>query len=453
MSDYVNRLMAQVTAKNPGEPEYHQAVNEVAQSVELALERNPRYVESRVFERMIEPERIIIFRVPWVDDGGAVQINRGFRVEMSSAIGPYKGGLRFHPTVYLGMLKFLAFEQIFKNALTTLPLGAGKGGADFDPKGKTDDEVMRFCQSFMTELQRHVGQFTDVPAGDMGVGGREIGYMFGQYKRIRNEFTGVLTGKGLGWGGSLIRPEATGYGAVWFAEEMLGTRGDSLEGKRCLVSGAGNVAQYTVEKLLDLGAKPITLSDSGGFIYDKDGIDREKLAWVMDLKEVRRGRIMEYAERFPGSDFTPIDPHAPSNPLWSVEGDCAFPSATQNEINADDAANLLAGGIDVVSEGANMPTVPDGVERFVDAKILYGPGKAANAGGVATSGLELSQNAERRSWTREIVDERLHDIMRAIHEDCRVTAAEYDVPGNYVHGANIAGFRKVADAMLDQGVV
>jgi glutamate dehydrogenase (NADP+) len=453
MSEYVNRLMTQVVAKNPGEPEFHQAVQEVAASVDLALARHPRYVEARVFERMVEPERVIIFRVPWVDDDGVVQVNRGFRVEMSSAIGPYKGGLRFHPTVYLGMLKFLAFEQIFKNALTTLPLGAGKGGADFDPKGKSEGEVMRFCQSFMTELQRHVGQFTDVPAGDMGVGGREIGYLFGQYKRIRNEFTGVLTGKGLGWGGSLIRPEATGYGAVWFAEEMLATRGDTLEGKRCLVSGSGNVAQYTVEKLLDLGAVPITLSDSGGFIYDKEGIDREKLAWLMDLKEVRRGRIMEYAERFPAVDFTPVDPRASANPLWATDADCAFPSATHNEINAEDAGNLLASGVTVVSEGANMPTAPEGVERFVAAGILYGPGKAANAGGVATSGLELSQNAERRSWSREVVNERLHEIVRAVHEDCRATAEEYGVAGNYVHGANIAGFRTVADAMIDQGVV
>ncbi len=453
MSEYVSRLMAQVTAKNPGEPEFHQAVNEVAESVELALARNPRYVDARVFERIIEPERVIMFRVPWVDDAGEVQVNRGIRVEMCSAIGPYKGGLRFHPTVYLGMLKFLAFEQIFKNALTTLPLGAGKGGADFDPKGKSEGEVMRFCQSFMTELQRHIGQFTDVPAGDMGVGGREIGYLFGQYKRIRNEFTGVLTGKGLGWGGSLIRPEATGYGEVYFAEEMLATRGEGLEGMTCLVSGSGNVAQYTVEKLLDLGAKPVTVSDSGGFIYDKDGIDREKLAWVMDLKNVRRGRIMEYAERFPGSVFTPVDPRSSSNPLWAIEAKCAFPSATQNEINAEDAGNLLDAGVYVISEGANMPTVPEGIQRFVQAGILYGPGKAANAGGVAVSGLEMSQNSERRAWTRETVDERLHTIMRAIHEDCRATAEEYDVPGNYVHGANIAGFRKVADAMLDQGVV
>jgi len=453
VSDYVNKLMTQVTAKNPGEPEYHQAVHEVAQSVELALARNPRFVQAKVFERIVEPERVIIFRVPWVDDHGEVQINRGFRVEMCSSIGPYKGGLRFHPNVYLGMLKFLAFEQVFKNSLTTLPLGAGKGGADFDPKGRSEGEVMRFCQSFMTELQRHIGQFTDVPAGDMGVGGREIGFLFGQYKRIRNEFTGVLTGKGLSWGGSLIRPEATGYGAVYFAEEMLKTRDESLEGKTCLVSGSGNVALYTVERLLDLGAKPVTLSDSGGCVIDKDGIDREKLSWVMDLKNVRRGRIMEYAERFEGSEFIPVDPSKSYNPLWAVDAQCAFPSATHNEISDDDAANLLAGGVYVVSEGANMPTVPAGVDRFLAAGVLYGPGKAANAGGVAVSGLEMSQNAERRSWTRETVDERLHAIMVAIHENCRQTAEEYGVAGNYVHGANIAGFRKVADAMLDHGIV
>jgi glutamate dehydrogenase (NADP+) len=453
MGAYVQSLMAQLVAKNPGEPEFHQAVQEVAESVELALERNPRYTETKVFERILEPERVVMFRVPWVDDRGEVQINRGYRVEMSSAIGPYKGGLRFHPTVYLGMLKFLAFEQVFKNALTTLPMGAGKGGADFDPKGKSDGEVMRFCQSFMTELQRHIGQFTDVPAGDIGVGGREIGYLFGQYKRIRNEFTGVLTGKGLNWGGSLIRPEATGYGAVYFAEEMLATRDDGLAGKTCLVSGAGNVAQYTVEKLLDLGAIPVTLSDSSGSIYDKDGIDRDKLDYVMDLKNVRRGRISEYAERFPGVEWTPVDAAKHYNPLWAISADCAFPSATQNEINVEDARNLLAGGVFVVSEGANMPPVPSGIEAFVSAGILYGPGKAANAGGVAVSGLEMSQNSSRRAWSRETVDERLHAIMRAIHHDCRTTAEEYGVPGNYMHGANIAGFTKVADAMLDQGVV
>src|SRR5262245_34499766 len=453
MGEYVHRLMSQLVSKNPGEPEFHQAVQEVAESVELALHRNLPYVESKVFERIVEPERVVMFRVPWVDDRGEVQINRGFRVEMSSAIGPYKGGLRFHPTVDLGVLKFLAFEQVFKNALTTLPLGAGKGGADFDAKGRSDGEVMRFCQSFMTELQRHIGQFTDVPAGDIGVGGREIGYLFGQYKRIRNEFAGVLTGKGLNWGGSLIRPEATGYGAVYFAQEMLATRGDGLGGKTCLVSGAGNVAQYPVEKLLDLGATPVTLSDSSGSIYDKDGIDREKLDYVIELKEVRRGRISEYAERFPGVEWTPMDPMKAYNPMWAIPADCAFPSATQNEINAEDATNLLAGGIFVVSEGANMPTVPLGIEAFVQAGILYGPGKAANAGGVAVSGLEMSQNASRRAWSRETVDERLLAIMRAIHHACRTTAEEYGAPGNYMHGANIAGFTKVADAMLDQGVV
>jgi glutamate dehydrogenase (NADP+) len=372
---------------------------------------------------------------------------------MSSALGPYKGGLRFHPTVYLGMLKFLAFEQVFKNALTTLPIGAGKGGADFDPKGKSELEVMRFCQSFMTELQRHIGSQTDVPAGDIGVGTREIGYLFGQYKRIRNEYSGALTGKGLGWGGSLIRPEATGYGAVYFAQEMLATRDDALEGKSCLVSGSGNVAQYTVEKLLHLGARPIALSDSGGFVHDPDGLDEEKLAWVMELKNVRRGRIMAYAERFPRATFIPADPSSDHNALWEVPADCAFPSATQNEINGKDAANLVSNGVFLVSEGANMPTVPEGIEHFVTAHVLYGPGKAANAGGVAVSGLEMSQNSMRVTWDREVVDERLRTIMRRIHEQCRDTAEEYGEPGNYAHGANIAGFRRVADAMLAQGVI
>jgi len=409
--------------------------------------------EHRLLERFLEPERVVMFRVPWFDDAGQAQVNRGYRIQMSSAIGPYKGGLRFHSSVNLGILKFLGFEQIFKNALTGMPIGGAKGGSDFDPKGRSDGEVMRFCQSFMTEMQRHVGQFTDVPAGDIGVGGREIGYLFGQYKRIRNEFTGVLTGKGLEFGGSLIRPEATGYGTVYFAEEMAATRGESLADKDCIVSGSGNVAQYTVEKLLDLGAKPITLSDSGGFVYDKDGIDREKLAWVMDLKNNRRGRIMEYAERFSTATFTPVDPSRSYNPLWAVPAHAAFPSATQNEINAEDAGNLLANGTSIVAEGANMPTVNEGVQRFVDARILYGPGKAANAGGVAVSGLEMSQNSERRGWTRETVDDRLHTIMIAIHENCRATAEEYDVGGNYVHGANIAGFRKVANAMLAQGIV
>jgi glutamate dehydrogenase (NADP+) len=445
--------MSDVAAKNPNEPEFLQAVQEVTDSLHLVLERHPQYREAAILERLVEPERVIMCRVPWQDDRGEVHVHRGFRVEMNSALGPYKGGLRFHPTVYLGMLKFLAFEQVFKNALTTLPMGAGKGGADFDPKGRSDAEVMRFCQSFMTEMQRHIGPHTDVPAGDIGVGSREIGYLFGQYKRVRNEVTGAITGKGMGWGGSLIRPEATGYGAVYFAEEMLHTREDSLEGKVCLVSGSGNVAQYTVEKLLDLGAKPVTLSDSGGLVYDRDGIDREKLAWVMDLKNARRGRIMEYAQRFPGVEFVASDPASDHNPLWSVEAECAFPSAVQNEINAKDAANLLNNGVSVVSEGANMPTMPEGVEAFVSAGILYGPGKAANAGGVAVSGLEMSQNSMRLTWTREEVDERLRTIMRRIHEQCRDTAIEYGVDGNYVHGANIAGFVKVADAMLAQGLI
>jgi glutamate dehydrogenase (NADP+) len=393
-----------------------------------------------------------MFRVPWVDDPGEIQINRGYRVEMNSAIGPYKGGLRFHPTVYLGLLKFLAFEQVFKNALTTLPMGGAKGGADFDPKGKSDGEVMRFCQSFMTELQRHIGANTDVPAGDIGVGAREIGYLFGQYKRIRNEFTGVLTGKGIEWGGSLIRPEATGYGSVYFAQQMLLTRDSTLEGMSCLVSGSGNVAQYTVEKLIDMGAKTVTVSDSGGFIYDPDGLDLEKLHWVMELKNDRHGRIHEYADRFPRATFTSADPLADSNPLWSIPADCAFPSATENEINAKDAANLLNNGVLVVCEGANMPTVADGIEQFLGAGILYGPAKAANAGGVAVSGLEMSQDALRMSWRREEVDARLKDVMKAIHKQCLVTAEEYGTPGNYVNGANIAGFLKVADAMLDQGI-
>src|SRR5512132_38441 len=453
MGDYVNRLMAQLVAKNPGEPEFHQAVHEVAESVELALTRNARYVDAKVFERTIEPERVVMFRVPWVDDRGDVQINRGFRVEMSSAIGPYKGGLRFHPTVYLGLLKFLAFEQVFKNALTTLPMGAGKGGADFDPKGKSDAEVMRFCQSFMTELCRHIGPDTDVPAGDIGVGGREIGFLFGQYKRVRNEFTGVLTGKGLNWGGSLIRPEATGYGCVYFAQEMLKTRGDSLEGKVCLISGSGNVSQYTIEKLLDLGAKPMTCSDSNGVIFDPDGIDREKLAYIMELKNVMRGRIRDYADKFKKAIFMPTDIKSDHNPLWNIKADCAFPSATQNEINAKDAANLIKGGVKVVAEGANMPSTLEATKLFLENKILYGPAKAANAGGDATSGLEMAQNSARLSWTREEVDDRLHNIMINIHANCFETAEKYGTPGNYVNGANIAGFLKVANSMLDQGLV
>jgi len=453
MKEHVSSLMDQVRAKNPAEPEFHQAVEEVVASVEPVLERHPEYIHGRVLERMIEPERVILFRVPWVDDAGEIRINRGFRIEMNSAIGPYKGGLRFHPSVDLGILKFLAFEQVFKNALTTLPMGGGKGGSDFDPKGKSDTEVMRFCQSFMTELQRHIGPNTDVPAGDIGVGGREIGFLFGQYKRLRNEFTGTLTGKGLGWGGSLIRPEATGYGCVYFAAEMLQAQGESLEGKRCLVSGSGNVAQYTVEKLLDLGAVPVTLSDSSGCIYDAAGIDREKLAWVMALKNARRGRIAEYADEFRGAVYTPVEPGSDRNPVWHHSADAAFPSATQNEISGADAAALLEGGVRLVAEGANMPTTPEGVDRFLEARILYAPGKAANAGGVAVSGLEMAQNSMRFSWTREEVDNRLRIIMRSIHAACRETAERFGSPGDYVLGANVAGFLKVADAMLDQGVV
>ncbi|MEN8149105.1 MAG: NADP-specific glutamate dehydrogenase [Planctomycetota bacterium] len=453
MSDYVHDLMAQVKQKNPAQPEFHQAVEEVAESLALVLDRHPEYRKAKVLERIIEPERVIMFRVPWVDDQGDVQVNRGFRIEMNSAIGPYKGGLRFHPSVNLGILKFLAFEQVFKNSLTTLPMGGGKGGSDFDPKGKSDNEVMRFCQAFMAELQRHIGGNTDVPAGDIGVGGREIGFMFGQYKKLRNEFVGVLTGKGLNWGGSLIRPEATGYGAVYFGENMLGTRGENYEGKTCLVSGSGNVAQYTTEKILDLGGKVVTLSDSGGFVHDPDGIDREKLAWVMDLKNVRRGRMTEYAEKFTGATYTAIDRSLDHNPIWDIEAQCAFPSATQNEINAKDAENLLRNGVYVVSEGANMPSTPDAVNLYVEHKILYGPGKAANAGGVAVSGLEMSQNSLRLSWTREEVDQRLSGIMKSIHTSCVEAADTYGCPGNYVNGANIAGFLKVADSMLDQGVV
>jgi glutamate dehydrogenase (NADP+) len=453
MSDYVKELMAEVKGKNPAEPEFHQAVQEVAESLALVFERHPEYRAAKILERIIEPERIITFRVPWVDDQGEVHVNRGFRIEMNSAIGPYKGGLRFHPSVTLGILKFLAFEQVFKNSLTTLPMGGGKGGSDFDPKGKSDLKIMRFCQAFMSELYRHIGPNTDVPAGDIGVGGREIGYLFGQYKKLRNEFTGVLTGKGLNWGGSLIRPEATGYGAVYFAAEMLGTRGKTLEGKNCLVSGSGNVAQYTVEKINELGGKAVTLSDSNGYIYDEAGINKEKLAFIMDLKNVRRGRIKEYADKFKGAVYKDIDPKADANPLWNHKADCAFPSATQNEINAKDAANLLKNGVYVVSEGANMPTTIDGVRLFLDAKILYGPGKAANAGGVATSGLEMSQNSMRLPWPREEVDARLRQIMKSIHKTCVDTANRFGTPGNYVNGANIGGFLKVADAMMDQGVV
>jgi glutamate dehydrogenase (NADP+) len=454
MASYVKNLMTEVKAKNPAEIEFHQAVEEVVESLEVVLDRHPEYRASKIVERLVEPERVLMFRVPWIDDQGEVQVNRGFRIEMNSAIGPYKGGLRFHPSVNLGILKFLAFEQVFKNSLTTLPMGGGKGGSDFDPKGKSDNEVMRFCQSFMTELCRHIGPNTDIPAGDIGVGGREIGFLFGQYKRIRNEFTGVLTGKGLNWGGSLIRPEATGYGAVYLAAEMLNTRNESLEGKTCLVSGSGNVAQYTVEKIIQLGGKAITLSDSSGYIYDEEGIDNKKLEYVMELKNIRRGRIKEYADKFKSAVYTETSAaDLDHNPIWDHAAECAFPSATQNEINAQDAQNLLNNGVYVVSEGANMPTTPDGVNLFLDKKILYGPGKAANAGGVAVSGLEMVQNSMRLPWTREEVDNRLHHIMKSIHRTCVQTAEAYGTPGNYVNGANIGGFLKVADAMLDQGVV
>ena len=449
MSEELSRIMA----KDPEQKEFHQAVREVIETVQPVLDRNPEYRQAKVLERLAEPERAIMFRVPWMDDNGNIQVNRGFRIEMNSAIGPYKGGLRFHSSVNLSILKFLAFEQVFKNALTTLPMGGGKGGSDFDPKGKSDNEVMRFCQSFMSELYRHIGPNTDVPAGDIGVGGREIGYLFGQYKRLTNEFTSVLTGKGLDWGGSLIRPEATGYGSVYFAAEMLATRNDSLEGKTCLVSGSGNVAQYTVEKILDLGGKAVTLSDSTGFIYDENGIDREKLAWVMELKNIRRGRIKEYVEKYPEATYTATDAAQDHNPLWSVRADCAFPSATQNEINGKDATNLIENRVFVVSEGANMPSTPDAVDIFVDNKILYAPGKAANAGGVAVSGLEMSQNAMRLAWPREEVDNRLQGIMKSIHKSCVDACAEYGFEGNYVAGANIAGFTKVVNAMLDQGLV
>jgi len=443
----VETFMDDVIEKSASQFEFHQAVREVIESVWPVFDRHPEYLEARIPHRMVEAERIIIFRVAWVDDSGQVQVNRGFRVQMNSAIGPYKGGLRFHPSVNLGILKFLAFEQTFKNALTTLPMGGGKGGSDFNPKGKTDAEVMRFAQTFMSELFRHIGPHTDVPAGDMGVGGREIGYMFGQYKKLANEFSGILTGKGAGWGGSLIRPQATGYGTVYFAEEMLRAQGDSIHGKTVLISGSGNVAQYAVENANRLGAKAVTMSDSSGFIYDPDGIDAEKLAWVMDLKNVRRGRISEYADRF-GVEF-----FAGGRP-WDIEGaDVALPCATQNELDIEDAKQLVAHGIRVVAEGANMPTEPDAVHLLIGNGVLFGPGKAVNAGGVATSGLEMAQNAGFTSWTREEVDAKLLGIMTAIHRSCREAAAEYGAPDNYVVGANIAGFLKVAGAMMDQGIV
>ena len=442
----VDTFMNGVIAKNPSQPEFHQAVREVVESVMPVIERTPAYRQAKILERLVEPERVLLFRVPWVDDRGEVHVNRGFRIEMNSAIGPYKGGLRFHPSVTLGVLKFLAFEQVFKNSLTTLPMGGGKGGADFEPKGKSDNEVMRFCQAFMSELFRHIGPNTDVPAGDIGVGGREIGYMFGQYKKLKNEFTGVLTGKGLNWGGSLIRPEATGYGAVYFAERMLARKDRSLDGATALVSGSGNAAQYTVEKLIELGAKVITMSDSGGTIVDEEGINAEKLAWILQLKNVRRGRIKEYATQFPGAKY--LEGQKP----WNVPCTIAMPCAIENELDENDAKALIDNGCICVSEAANMPTVPKGVDLFLQSKILYAPGKAANAGGVATSGLEMSQNALHLNWPREEVDGRLKQIMASIHDACVEHGTEGDWV-NYVRGANIAGFIKVADSMLDQGVV
>ena len=446
MEAKIQAFIDSVKVRNGNEPEFIQAVTEVAETVLPFIENNPKYNNAMLLERMVEPERVIMFRVPWLDDKGDVQVNRGFRIEMNSAIGPYKGGLRFHPSVNLGILKFLAFEQVFKNSLTTLPMGGGKGGSDFDPKGKSDNEVMRFCQSFMSELFRHIGPNTDVPAGDIGVGGREIGFMFGQYKRLRNEFTGVLTGKGAAWGGSLIRPEATGYGNVYFAEQMLKTKGESFDGKTVVISGSGNVAQYACEKATELGAKVLTLSDSSGYIYDPAGIDAEKLAFVMELKNVKRGRIKAYADHF-GCEF-----HEGARP-WSVTCDIALPCATQNELNAEEAKALVANDCNCVSEGANMPCTPEAIEVFDQNKILFAPGKASNAGGVAVSGLEMSQNSLRYNWSREEVDAKLHSIMVDIHTSCVAYGSDGNGYTNYVKGANVAGFVKVADAMLDQGVV
>ena len=453
MSSIVNEYMDYVRRRDPDQPEFHQAVEEVIESIVPVVERHPEMRASKIVERIVEPERVIAFRVPWIDDSGDTQVNRGYRVEFNSAIGPYKGGLRFHPSVNLSILKFLGFEQIFKNALTTLPIGGGKGGSDFDPKGRSDTEVMRFCQSFMSELFRHIGPDTDVPAGDIGVGGREIGYMFGQYKRLVNRFEGVLTGKGIGWGGSLIRPEATGYGLVYFVAEMLGAKGQSLEGKRCIISGSGNVAQFAAEKVLDLGGKPISFSDSSGCIIDNDGIDREKLAHVMYLKNARRARIHEYLEKYPSATYIANEGAQSHNPIWNVDADVALPSATQNEINGEDAKNLVANGVKCVAEGANMPCTPEAVEVFHGNGVHFGPAKAANAGGVAVSALEMSQNSQRLEWTREEVDNRLKGIMRSIHNAAAGTAEEFGCGDNLVAGANIAGFLKVAKAMSAQGVV
>jgi glutamate dehydrogenase/leucine dehydrogenase len=442
----VDNFMARIVAKNPGESEFHQAVQEVAESLIPFIEENPQYKQAKILERIAEPERVLMFRVAWLDDKGQIQVNRGFRIQMNSAIGPYKGGLRFHPSVNLGILKFLAFEQVFKNSLTTLPMGGGKGGSDFDPKGKSDNEVMRFCQSFMTELQRHIGPDTDVPAGDIGVGGREIGYMFGQYKRIRNEFTGVLTGKGIQWGGSLIRPEATGYGATFFLEEMLAVKSIGIKGKVAVISGSGNVAQYAAEKVRQLGGKVVTLSDSDGYIYDPNGIDEEKLAFVMELKNQKRGRISEYADKYKVTYVAGKKP-------WGVKCDFALPCATQNELNEEDAKTLIANGCIAIAEGANMPSTPEAVEVFLKSKVAFGPGKAANAGGVATSGLEMSQNSMRFPWSREEVEAKLHTIMVNIHKTCVTYGKEDKNFVNYVRGANIGGFIKVADSMLAQGAI
>ena len=449
MTDILNLIKN----RDPGEKEFHQAVEEVLESVQPVLDRNPQYRQDAVLERITEPERVIMFRVPWMDDQGQVHVNRAFRVQMNSAIGPYKGGLRFHPSVNLSILKFLAFEQVFKNALTTLSMGGGKGGSDFDPKGKSDNEVMRFCQSFMAELFRHIGPDTDVPAGDIGVGAREIGYLFGMYKKLSNEFTGVLTGKSLGWGGSLIRPEATGYGSVYFAAEMLAIQNQTLEGKTCLVSGSGNVAQYTAEKIIELGGKVVTFSDSSGYIYDEEGIDTDKLDFVKRLKNIKRGRISEYIDKYSEAVYTEADTSLDYNPLWNHKADCAFPSATENEINETDAANLMKNGVHLVCEGANMPSTPEAINIFLDKKILYAPGKASNAGGVAVSGLEMAQNSMRLNWPADEVDRRLKIIMKNIHQTCLNASAEYGVSGNYMAGANIAGFTKVVTAMLDQGLV
>lgn len=446
-------ILENVKKRNPHEPEFVQAAEEVIQSVMPVLDRHRDLANLKILERMLEPERLISFRVTWLDDKGEVQLNRGYRVQMNSAIGPYKGGIRFHPSVTPSVLKFLAFEQIFKNALTGIPMGGGKGGSDFNPKGKSENEIMKFCQAFMSELSRHIGHRLDVPAGDIGVGGREIGYMFGAYKKIQNEFTGVFTGKGIGWGGSLMRTEATGYGLIYFAANMLHTKGDSMKGKVCLVSGSGNVAQFAMEKINKLGGKVVTASDSNGFIYDEEGINKEKLEFIKDLKNNRRGRISEYAEAFPGSTYTEIDPNADHNPLWTIQADCAFPCATQNEINAKDAQNLVKGGIKLVGEGANMPTTIDGINIIIDNGLMYSPGKASNAGGVATSGLEMTQNYMGSNWTREEVDNKLQDIMKNIHDTCLAAANEYGKPGNYMVGANIAGFLKVANAMKAQGVI